>query len=77
MNKEKEYIDAFNNGYLIAQFEPDLSKILSQSVISASCLLQVFFAGKKQFEIENARNQIIELQNLRNHSQTKESNLER
>lgn len=77
MNTEKQYIQAFNNGYILAQYEPDFSNILSETLTPANNYLQGFLAGNAQLEFENSNHQIFELQQLRNRTQIKEKGLGR
>jgi hypothetical protein len=58
MNTEKQYIQAFNNGYILAQYEPNFSNILIANLTPTNNYLQGFFAGKKQLEFENSRDQL-------------------
>ncbi len=76
MNTEKQYIQAFNNGYILEQYESGLLKTILQNIIPTNNYLQGFFAGKKQFEIENSKNQMLELRQLRNNSQNKGKDFE-
>ncbi len=77
MTSEKQYIEAFNNGYILAQYEPNFSEILFQSLSPANNYLRGFFTGKEQFEVQRDRNRLYELQQLRNQSQEKEKGFER
>lgn len=72
MNTEKQYIQAFNNGYILAQYEPDFSNILTRGLTPTNNYLQGFLGGLKQLELENSKNQMHELQELRYQSQSKE-----
>lgn len=76
MNTEKQYIQAFNNGYILAQYEPKLLNTISKNLTPTSNYLQGFFGGRRQFELENSKNQIFELRQLRNNSQNKDKYFE-
>ena len=74
MNIEKQYLQAFNNGYVLAQYEPDFSNMLTLNLAPTNNYLQGFFAGKKQVELQNHKDQMLELQQLRHYSLSKERN---
>lgn len=65
MNTNKIYIQAYNYGYLLAKYNPKLVDVLSQSFISHNPYVEIFMAGKHQYEKENTKDQVIELQKLR------------
>ena len=71
MNTEKQYTQAFNNGYVLAQYEPDFSNMLFQNITPSNNYLQGFFEGMKQVEFENSKTKMFELDQLRHQSQTK------
>ena len=77
MSTEKQYILAFNNGYVLAQYKPELLNTISQNLAPSNNYLRAFFAGKEQLELENNKDQMFELQQLRSRSQNKEKNFER
>lgn len=76
MNEENHFIEAFNNGYILQQYKPELLNTIFQNLTPTNNYLQGFFAGKKQFEIENSKNQMLELRQLRNNSQNKGKDFE-
>jgi hypothetical protein len=61
MNVEKQYIKAFNNGYILAVHEPQLLNTISKSFGSTNNYLKDFMDGKNQFELDNSKNQLFEL----------------
>ena len=77
MNTEKQYIQAFNNGYVLAQYEPDFSNILFQNLTPSNNYLKGFFSGWKQVELEKIKDHMFELQQLRHHSKIQEKDLGR
>ena len=77
MSTEKLYIQAFNNGYVLAQYEPDFSNILTQNLTATNNYLQGFFEGKKQGELEKSKDQLSEIRQLRYQPQSKEKGFSR
>lgn len=77
MSTERQYIQGFNNGYILAKFEPDLLNTVSQSIAPINSHLEGLFNGKEQFEFENSRNRLFELQELRHKSQNREKGFEK
>lgn len=77
MSTEKQYIQAFNNGYVLAQHEPDFSDMLTPSLTPINSYLQGFLAGSKQHELETNKEQLFDLQQLRNKSQNRNKGLGR
>lgn len=77
MKSEQQYILAFNNGYVLAQHEPKILNTITKSLVPSNNYLEGLFAGKKQLEMENAKNQLFELGQLRCSIQNKENNLGR
>lgn len=72
MNTEKQYIQVFNNGYILVQHEPVVLKIISQNLSPNNFYLQGLFSGKYQLELEVIQDELSELQQLRSQSQNKE-----
>ena len=70
MNTEKQYIEAFNYGYILQQYELGLLNTISQNILSENNYLRGFFAGKNQFELENNKRNLFELEQLRTQSHT-------
>ncbi len=77
MDSEKQYVEAFNNGYTLSEYEPKLLNALSKNHISSNNYLEGFFAGKEQFELENSKLNLFELQQLRSKSHNNERDFER
>lgn len=67
MSTEKQYAQAFNNGYVLAKYEPDLSTIFFLYLSSNTNYLEGMHDGKKQWEFERANEQIKLLNSLRTH----------
>jgi hypothetical protein len=60
--EEIQYKEGFNNGYLLAKYEPNISDQLPKDTHSPNLYLQGFFSGKDEFEKSNVIEQ--EMQNL-------------
>lgn len=63
--QEQEYIKGFNHAYLVAEFRPELLQQIVPENNSASDYCDGFFAGKEQWELGKEREQLEELNNLR------------
>ena len=72
MNIEKQYIEAFNNGYVLAEHEPRLLNTISKNLNPSNNYLEAFLEGKKQYELENFKSKMTELDRLRSQSQNRE-----
>ena len=66
MSTEKQYTQAFNNGYLIAKYECALSYAVSKNLSPVNNYLEGFFAGRDQMEFEMEIYKMSELDQLRN-----------
>jgi hypothetical protein len=65
MNREKQYIQGFNNGYTLAQYEPKLLQTISQNLSASTIYLDGLVEGKEQFEIEKEKVLLDEFSQLR------------
>ena len=65
MSTEKQYILAFNNGYILEQYEPSLLNIVSQNLTPSNNYLQGLFAGRQHLELEINQDKLYELRQLR------------
>lgn len=70
MSKEEQrYIQGFNHGYLLTKHLPDLvTKLVKQIKETTNDYLSGFFSGKEEYELENSREQLRQLKNIRNKS---------
>jgi hypothetical protein len=70
MDAEKQYTRAFNNGYLLAKHEPQLSNVLCQHLKAGNNYVEGLIAGKELYELEHVKMQMAALENLRSHTKT-------
>jgi len=77
MDTEKKYIQGFNSGYLLAKHEPALLSKIITGLTPANDYLEGLFEGKEQLELENTRNKLNDLQQLRDKSRDRENDLDR
>lgn len=63
MNTEEQlYVTAFNNGYILAKYEPIILSTISKNIPCLNNYLNGLFSGKKEYELEY----FAELQAIRN-----------
>lgn len=74
--QEKKYILGFNNGYLLAKYEPGLMAKIIKDLRPSDDYLTGFFSGKQEYEQEHERGQLSELEQLRNKSRDREQGLD-
>jgi hypothetical protein len=60
-----EFAQGFNNAYLLGAHEPELLAEITQMVNPASEYFDGFFIGKQQWEQDQVRIQLDEMQQLR------------
>jgi hypothetical protein len=77
MNAEENYTVGFNNGYLIAKYEPMLTEKITQNLQLNTEYIEGFLLGKEEYEIEKSLEQFNELQRLRNATKDREQDLEK
>ena len=56
---EKLYTQGFNNGYLLAQHEPELAKKLTANKNDQSDYFKGLVKGKKEFEMSKIRDRVL------------------
>ena len=66
MSTERKYIQAFNSGYTLAQYEPRLLNTISKNLTPSNIYLNGLLDGKEQFEFEKDKVILDELSQLRN-----------
>lgn len=76
MESEK-FVTAFNNGYILARYEPKLLNSITRGLSPTNIYLEGLFAGKNQFELDICKDQFFELLRLRERSQYKQNDFEK
>lgn len=77
MNTEQQYIQAFNNGYILAQHETKLLNAIFQNLTPNNNYLEGIFEGKKQLEFDQGKEKLSEIEVLRNQSNSRGDELSR
>ena len=77
MSTEKYYIQAFNNGYTLADYEPKLLNTISKNLTTSNMYINGLLDGKEQFEIEMDKVILDELSQLRNEASGRNNDLYR
>ena len=76
--EEQQYIRGFNHGYLLTKHLPDLvSQLVKHIKETTSDYLSGFFSGKEEWELEYSKEQLNELENIRNRTKEREHDLEK
>jgi hypothetical protein len=66
-SQEQQYIRGFNHGYLLTKYLPDLVvQLIKHIKETTNEYISGFFSGKEEWELEYEREQLGELENLRN-----------
>ncbi len=76
MEADKLYTKGFNDGFLLAEHAPALVQKLTPSLTPANDYLDGLLAGTREFTLEQAKQQLRELAQLRNKG-LEERNLDR
>lgn len=63
-----DFIQGFNNSYLLASYEPELLADIIPSINPDNDYFRGFFSGKEQWEREQEQRQVDELSQIRNRS---------
>lgn len=75
---EQQYIKGFNHGYLLTKHLPDLvAKLLKHIKNATSDYLAGFFSGKEEYELEQSKEQLNELRQIRDNNKEQDRDLER
>ena len=77
MSTEKHYIQAFNNGYTLAEYEPRLLNTISKNLTPSNMYLNGLLDGKDQFEFEKDKIILDKLSQLRNETSGRNNDLYR
>lgn len=75
--QEQQYIKGFNHGYTLSRYEPGLTTKIIKNLNPANDYLSGFFSGKEEWELEQSRSQLDEIQRLRDNSKDREQDKER
>jgi hypothetical protein len=67
---ETQFIAGFNVGYLLAEFEPQILNTVLKKIQPINSYLTGISFGRKEFELEQSKSQLNELEKIRQ----KESN---
>jgi len=59
------FIKGFNQGYLLAQYEPNLLISVLKNIKQVNSYLSGMSFGQEEFEVEKATNEISKLRNSR------------
>jgi hypothetical protein len=77
MDIEKQYVEGFNAGYILAKHEPDFLLKIVNGVHSTTDYLEGLSSGKEEYELEHFKAHENELKNIRSKSQNRENERER
>ncbi|HRG33568.1 MAG: hypothetical protein WBP33_07570 [Saprospiraceae bacterium] len=62
---EKQFINGFNSGYLLAKYEPQMLTTLFNNIQPMNSYISGLYFGQQEFELEQTKNQIRDLSKLR------------
>jgi hypothetical protein len=68
MTEQDQFIEAFNNGYILAKYEPKMLNTLTKNLATKTEYLEGFFAGKEEYELDRQKSVLNELDDLRTRS---------
>ncbi len=77
MENEIQYTKGFNSGYLIAKHNPPLINSISATLSPSNPYTEGMHHGKAEHELEQTKDKLKEIENLRSNSAHKESEFER
>ncbi|MDP4103349.1 MAG: hypothetical protein Q8935_00230 [Bacillota bacterium] len=77
MNAEKKFIRGFNDGYTLAEHEPDILNKIVKNLNSTNDYIQGIVSGKEEFEFEKSRTHLDDLTRIRNKPKDLDRGLER
>jgi len=75
-NEEKQFTRGFNSGYFLSKYLPDLFSKVLRNIKPTSDYLQGLFAGKKEFEIENTKQELNEVKRIRSSTKSHDTDRE-
>jgi hypothetical protein len=56
--QEQQFQKGFNNGYLLAQYKPELAQQVTKDLKPENDYLDGLLSGKKEYEMQKAKEQI-------------------
>jgi len=77
MSLENQYIEGFNNGYLLSKYEPQLLQKISPNLQASNQYLDGLLEGKQQQEREVFKKSLSQLSDLRNKGLEKSNEIDR
>ena len=77
MENEKQFIQGFNSGFILAQYQMELFNSIINAVHSKPLYVQGMVEGKEQLKIEKDNEKLKELNKLREIGRSNERGLER
>lgn len=72
---EKQFITGFNSGYILAKYETTMLSTLTKGIRSDNSYIQGILSGQKEYELEQTKYRLDELEQLRKDSKEKEREL--
>jgi hypothetical protein len=76
-SQEIKYTRGFNNGYVLAKYEPGLLSKIIKNLRPVNDYLEGFFSGKDLYELELIQGQLKNLDNIRIRMEDRNIDLER
>jgi hypothetical protein len=73
---EATYTNGFNNGYLLAKYEPSLLEQVLKQLAPSSEYLEGLFSGREEYQREYTRTQLDGLSRLRDNTQDRDREVE-
>lgn len=77
MENEKQYVQGFNNGFLLAQYQMEIYNSIVNSITSKSAYTEGMRDGKEQLETGQKKEKMTNLQQLRDKGRSNERGMER
>ena len=74
---DNQFTHGFNHGYILAKYLPALMDQIVKGINSTNDYFQGFTLGGKEWELENSRNQLADLNRIRTESKSRDRNIER
>ncbi len=77
MDNEQHFIEGFNSGFLLAKYEPILLMKVLQNLRAKNDYVKGLFSGKEEFEIEQTKDYLKQVYEIRSQSLNRNNGLER